>query len=46
MSRHHVPLLRTIPNDPPSANLHWCEIESFLRHVGPLIVACLGGVKG
>lgn len=34
MSRHHVQLLRTIFNDPPSANLHWREIESFLRHVG------------
>jgi hypothetical protein len=46
VSRHHVQLLRTIFNDPPNANLHWREIESFLRRVGALIVAYLGGVKG
>lgn len=34
MSRHHVQLLRTIFNDPPSGNVHWRDIESFLRHVG------------
>jgi hypothetical protein len=34
MSHHHAQLLRTIYHDPPSANLHWRDIESFLRHVG------------
>src|SRR5690606_989508 len=34
MSRHHVNLIRSIFHDPPSANLHWREIESLLRHVG------------
>jgi hypothetical protein len=46
MSRHRVQLLRTIFNDPPSANLHGREIDSFLRQVGALIVADLGGVTG
>lgn len=34
MSRHHTQLLRTIFHDPPSANVHWRDIESFLRHLG------------
>jgi hypothetical protein len=34
MSRHHTQLLRTIFHDPPSGNVHWRDIESFLRHVG------------
>ena len=46
MSRHHVPLPRTIFNDPPGANLRGRENESFLRHVGALIAADLGGVEG
>lgn len=34
MSRHHTQLLRSIYHDPPSHNLHWRDVESFLRHVG------------
>ena len=34
MSRHHVNLIRSIFHDPPSANLHWRDVESLLRHVG------------
>ena len=34
MSRHHTQLLRTIFHDPPSGNVHWRDVESFLRHVG------------
>ncbi|NRF67584.1 type II toxin-antitoxin system HicA family toxin [Aquincola sp. S2] len=34
MSRHTINLLRTIFHDPPSANVHWRDIESLLRHVG------------
>ncbi|GAA5176132.1 type II toxin-antitoxin system HicA family toxin [Niveibacterium umoris] len=34
MSHRHAQLLRTIFHDPPSANLHWRDIESLLRHVG------------
>ena len=34
MSRHTVNLLRTIFHDPPSANIHWRDVESLLKHVG------------
>ena len=34
MSRHHAQLIRSIFHDPPSANIHWRDIESLLRHVG------------
>ncbi len=34
MSHKHLPLLRTIFHDTPSANIHWREIESLLRHLG------------
>ncbi len=34
MSKHHVNLVRTIFNDPPSRNVHWRDIESLLKHVG------------
>jgi hypothetical protein len=37
MSRHHTQLLRTIFHDPPSGNVHWRDIESFLRHVGAAV---------
>lgn len=37
MSRHHTQLLRTIFHEPPSGNVHWRDIESFLRHVGASI---------
>lgn len=31
---HHDALLRTIFQDPISANIHWREIESLLHHLG------------
>jgi hypothetical protein len=34
MSHHHVTLLRTIFQDPISANVHWREVESLLHHLG------------
>lgn len=34
MSRHHTQLLRALFHDPPPHNLHWRDVESFLRHVG------------
>jgi hypothetical protein len=34
MSRHHANLIRSIFHDPPSANLHWRDAESLLKHVG------------
>lgn len=34
MSTKHLNLLRSIFHDPPSANTHWREVESLLRHLG------------
>lgn len=34
MSHKHAHLMRTIFQDPPSANIHWREIESLLTHLG------------
>ena len=34
MSNKHAHLLRSIFQDPPSANTHWREIESLLHHLG------------
>ena len=34
MSHKHANLLRSIFHDPPSANIHWREIESLLNHLG------------
>lgn len=34
MSHKHASLLRSIYQDPPSANIHWREIESLLKHLG------------
>jgi len=34
MSHKHANLLRTIFQDPPSANTHWREVESLLHHLG------------
>lgn len=34
MSHKHANLLRSIFHDPPSANIHWREIESLLSHLG------------
>jgi hypothetical protein len=34
MSNKHLNLLRVIFQDPISANIHWREVESLLRHLG------------
>ncbi len=34
MSNKHLHLLRSLFQDPPSANIHWREIESLLHHLG------------
>lgn len=34
MSHKHATLIRTIFQDPISANIHWREIESLLHHLG------------
>jgi len=34
MSHKHSHLMRSIFQDPPSANIHWREIESLLTHLG------------
>ncbi|MBS3935452.1 MAG: type II toxin-antitoxin system HicA family toxin [Sulfuritalea sp.] len=37
MSHKHQHLLRSLFQDPPSANIHWREIESLLHHLGAAI---------
>lgn len=37
MSHKHVNLLKSIFQDPVSANIHWREIESLLNHLGATI---------
>ena len=34
MSHKYTNLLRSIMNDPLSANVHWREVESLLNHLG------------
>jgi hypothetical protein len=34
MSHKHAHLMRSIFQDPPSANIHWREVESLLKHLG------------
>lgn len=34
MSHKHTHLLRSIFQDPLSANIHWREVESLLHHLG------------
>ncbi|MBL8480707.1 MAG: type II toxin-antitoxin system HicA family toxin [Rhodocyclaceae bacterium] len=34
MSHKHAAMLRTLFRDPISANIHWRDIESLLRHLG------------
>ena len=37
MSHKHLHLLQAIYRDPPSANIHWREIESLLGHLGATV---------
>lgn len=39
---HHAALLRTIFQDPISANIHWREVESLLHHVGASVESLNG----
>ena len=39
MSNKHLHLLQSIYRDPPSANIHWREIESLLVHLGAIEAA-------
>lgn len=34
MSHKHLHLLESIYHEPPSANIHWREVESLLSHLG------------
>jgi len=42
MSHRHGALIRTIFQDPVSANIHWREVESLLRHLGAEIETLSG----
>ncbi|MDR1936788.1 MAG: type II toxin-antitoxin system HicA family toxin [Candidatus Accumulibacter sp.] len=42
MSHKHLHLLRSIFSDPPSANIHWREVESLLVHCGADIESAHG----
>jgi len=42
MSHRHSALIRTIFQDPVSANIHWREVESLLRHLGAEIETLSG----
>ncbi|WP_153110439.1 type II toxin-antitoxin system HicA family toxin [Propionivibrio limicola] len=37
MSHKHLHLLEAIYRDPPSANIHWREVESLLSHLGATV---------
>ncbi len=37
MSHKHLHLLEAIYHEPPSANIHWREVESLLSHLGASI---------
>lgn len=42
MSHKHLHLLQAIYHEPPSANIHWREIESLLTHLGANIESAHG----
>ena len=42
MSHKHLHLLQAIYHDPPSANIHWREVESLLSHLGATIESAHG----
>ncbi|MCB4360558.1 type II toxin-antitoxin system HicA family toxin [Quatrionicoccus australiensis] len=45
MSHKHAHLMRSIFQDPPSANIHWREIESLLNHLGAEVEPAHGRCK-
>ena len=42
MSHKYAHLLRTLFQEPPSANIHWREVESLLNHLGASIESAHG----
>ena len=42
MGHKHLHLLQAIYRDPPSANIHWREVESLLQHLGASIESAHG----
>jgi len=42
MSHKHEHLIRAIFRDPVSANIHWREVESLLRHLGAKVEPLAG----
>lgn len=42
MGHRHLHLLQAIYHDPPSANIHWREVESLLQHLGASIESAHG----
>jgi hypothetical protein len=42
MSTKHLNLLRAIFQNPPSANIHWREVESLLTHLGATVESAHG----
>ena len=42
MSNKHLHLLQAIYHEPPSANIHWREIESLLEHLGATVESAHG----
>jgi hypothetical protein len=42
MGHKHLHLLQAIYHDPPSANIHWREVESLLQHLGASIESAHG----
>jgi hypothetical protein len=44
MSHKHDRLIRDIFQDPVSGNIHWCDVESLLHHLGSEVVGSHGAV--
>ncbi len=42
MSNKHYHLLQAIYHEPPSANIHWREIESLFSHLGASVESAHG----
>lgn len=42
MGHKHLHLLQAIYHDPPSANIHWREVESLLQHLGASVESAHG----
>ena len=42
MSNKHLHLLQAIYHEPPSANIHWREIESLFSHLGATVESAHG----